>query len=98
VSEDALGFGQATGSLPAPRLMFCPASEAVAFRNQVAAGASYTTALPKITFNVESSTARRDSQARLDQWFRAGSANGRPCPDRRRTLVRAASMRRTSRT
>jgi len=81
VSEDALAFRQATGSLPAAAGNVLPGLGAVRFRNQVAAGASYTTALPKITFNVELLYSEAGfTGAQWDEWFRAGSAAGALSP------------------
>jgi hypothetical protein len=81
VSGDALTFGQATGSLPAAAGNVLPGLGAVAFRNQVAAGASYTTPLPKITFNLEFLYSEAGfTGADWDQWFRTGSAAGASSP------------------
>ena len=81
VSADALAFGQATGSLPAAAGNVLPALGAVAFRNQVAAGASYTTPLPKITFNLEFLYSEAGfTGTDWDAWFRAGSAAGASSP------------------
>lgn len=81
VSDDALAFGQATGSLPAAAGHVLPGLGAVAFRNQVAAGASYTTALPKITFNLELLYSEAGfTGADWDEWFRTGSALGASSP------------------
>jgi hypothetical protein len=81
VSEDALAFGRATGSLPAAAGNVLPGLGAVAFRNQVAAGASYTTALPKITFNLELLYSEAGfTGAHWDEWFRTGGATGASSP------------------
>lgn len=81
VSADALAFGQATGSLPAAAGNVLPGFGAVAFRNQVAAGASYTTPLPKITFNLEFLYSQAGfTGADWDEWFRTGSAAGASSP------------------
>ena len=81
VSGDALTFGQATGSLPAAAGNVLPGLGAVAFRNQVAAGASYTTPLPKITFNLEFLYSEAGfTGADWDEWFRTGSAAGASSP------------------
>ena len=81
LSEDALVFGQATGSLPAAAANVLPGLGAVAFRNQVAAGASYTTALPKITFNLEFLYSEAGfTGADWDEWFRTASAAGASSP------------------
>lgn len=75
LSEDALAFGRATGSLPAAAGSLLPGLGAVASRNQVAAGASYTTALPKITFNLELLYSEAGfTAADWDEWFRTGGA------------------------
>ncbi|HYK99946.1 MAG TPA: hypothetical protein VEU78_02045, partial [Steroidobacteraceae bacterium] len=77
VSSDALAFGRATGSLPAAAAEVLPGFGAVGFRNQVAAGASYTTPLPRITFNLEFLYSEAGfTGADWDQWFRTGSAAG----------------------
>jgi hypothetical protein len=81
VSGDALAFGQATGSLPPAAANVLPGLGAVAFRNQVAAGASYTTPLPKITFNLEFLYSEAGfTGSDWDQWFRTGSAAGPNSP------------------
>ncbi|HEY2275507.1 MAG TPA: hypothetical protein VGH61_08400 [Steroidobacteraceae bacterium] len=81
VSEDALAFGQATGSLPAAAVNVLPGLGAVAFRNQVVAGASYTTPLPKITFNLEFLYSEAGfTGTDWNEWFRAGSAAGASSP------------------
>ena len=81
VSGDALTFGQATGSLPAAAGNVLPGLGAVAFRNQVAAGASYTTSLPKITFNLEFLYSEAGfTGADWDEWFRTGSAASASSP------------------
>jgi hypothetical protein len=77
VSGDALAFGQATGSLPAAAGNILPGLGAVTFRNQVAAGASYTTPLPRITFNLEFLYSEAGfTGTDWDAWFRTGSAAG----------------------
>jgi hypothetical protein len=79
VSADALAFGRATGSLPAAAASVLPDLGAVGFRNQVAVGASYTTAMPKITFNLELHYSEGGfSGADWDRWFRTGA--GAPSP------------------
>ena len=81
VSSDALAFGRATGSLPAAAANVLPGLGAPAFRNQVAVGASYTTALPRITFNLEFLFSQAGfSGADWDEWFRTGSAAGPSAP------------------
>ena len=81
VSSDALAFGRATGSLPAAAAGLLPGLAPTRFRNELAVGASYTTALPKITFNLEfhyeeSGFSRRD----WDQWFRTGNGSSAQSP------------------
>jgi hypothetical protein len=81
VSSDALAFGRTTGSLPAAAANVLPGIGAVAFRNQVAAGASYTTPLPRITFNLEFLYSEAGfTGADWDEWFRTGSAAGASSP------------------
>jgi hypothetical protein len=81
VSSDALAFGRATSSLPAAAANVLPGLGAPAFRNQLAVGASYTTALPRITFNLEFLFSEAGfSGADWDEWFRAGSAAGPSSP------------------
>jgi len=58
-----------------------PGLGSVGFRNQVAVGASYTTALPKITFNFEFHYNQAGfSGADWDEWFRTGSGASAPSP------------------
>ncbi|MGH8131636.1 MAG: hypothetical protein ACRETP_00145, partial [Steroidobacteraceae bacterium] len=74
VSAEALDFGRATGSLPAAAASVLPGLGTVGFRNQLAVGASYTTALPRITFNLEFHYNQAGfSGAGWDEWFRTGS-------------------------
>jgi hypothetical protein len=81
VSADALAFGRATQSLPAAAADVLPGLGAVAFRSQIAAGASYTTALPKITFNLEFLYSEAGfTGADWDRWFRTGSGAGALSP------------------
>jgi len=81
LSGDALAFGRATGSLPAAAASVLPGLGSVGFRNQVAVGASYTTALPKITFNFEFHYNQAGfSGADWDEWFRTGSGASAPSP------------------
>jgi hypothetical protein len=80
-STDALAFARATGSPPAIAGAVLPGLGPVAFRNQVAAGASYTTPLPKITFNLEFLYSEAGfTGTDWDEWFRAGSAAGASSP------------------
>ncbi len=77
VSEDALAFGRATGTLPAATAGVLPGLAPVGFRNELAVGASYTTALPKITFNVELHYDQAGfSGTDWDEWFRNGGGAG----------------------
>jgi hypothetical protein len=81
VSSDALAFGRATGSLPAAAAGVLPGLGAVGFRNQMAVGASYTTQLPKITFNLEFHYNQAGfSGEDWDQWFRNGGGAGALSP------------------
>jgi hypothetical protein len=81
VSADALSFGEATGSLPAAAGNVLPGLGAVAFRNQVAGGVSFTTPLPKITFNLEFLYSEAGfTGTDWDEWFRTGSAAGGTSP------------------
>ncbi len=81
VSSDALAFGRATQSLPAAAAAVLPGLGAVAFRSQVAAGASYTTALPRITFNLEFLYSEAGfTGADWDAWFRTGAGAGARSP------------------
>jgi hypothetical protein len=73
-SGDALAFGRLTGTLPAAAAAVLPGLAPVGFRNQLAVGASYTTALPRITFNLELHYDEAGfSGTDWDQWFRSGS-------------------------
>jgi len=75
--EEALRFGRATGTLP---LNVPPGAPAILrqdpnqrFRSELAAGASYTTEQPKITFNLEFDYNQAGfSGANWDDWFQAG--------------------------
>ncbi|HYL02231.1 MAG TPA: hypothetical protein VEU54_02330 [Steroidobacteraceae bacterium] len=81
VSADALGFGRVTGSLPAAAASVLPDLGSVGFRNQLAVGASYTTALPRITFNLEFHYNQAGfSGADWQQWFRTGSGASSESP------------------
>jgi hypothetical protein len=81
LSGDALAFGRATGSLPAAAAGVLPGLGSVGFRNQLAVGASYTTALPKITFNLEFHYNQAGfSGADWDEWFRTGSGASASSP------------------
>ncbi|MGH8180641.1 MAG: hypothetical protein ACRETR_06645 [Steroidobacteraceae bacterium] len=74
VSRDALDFGIATGSLSAAAARVLPDLGRVEFRNQVAVGFSYTTDLPKITFNLEFHYEQAGfSGTDWADWFRTGS-------------------------
>jgi hypothetical protein len=81
VSADAFAFGQVTRSLPAVAATVLPGLGAVAFRNQVAAGVSYTTSLPKITFNLEFLYSEAGfTGSDWEEWFRVGKALGASSP------------------
>ena len=81
VSSDALAFGRATQSLPAAAAGLLPGLGALAFRSQVAAGASYTTALPRITFNLELLYSEAGyTGTDWDEWFRSGGGAGALSP------------------
>jgi len=72
--DDALRFGRATGSLPPGAPAVLPEDSRQRFRSELAAGASYTTAQPKITFNLEFDCDQAGfSGADWDNWFRAGA-------------------------
>jgi len=76
--EEALQFGRATGTLPpnAPGVLRQDPHQR--FRSELAAGASYTTEQPKITFNLEFNYNQAGfSGTNWDDWFQAGrSATG----------------------
>lgn len=74
VSADALNFGRATGSLPAAAARLLPNVGRVDFRSELAVGVSYTTELPKITFNLEFHYDQAGFSGNdWDQWFRTGT-------------------------
>jgi len=71
--DEALSFGRATGTLPAGAPSVLPLDPQQHFRNELAAGASYTTTETKITFNLEyhlneAAFSRKD----WNNWFLAG--------------------------
>ncbi len=71
--DDALGFGRRTGTLPAQAPAVLPDDPRQRFASELAAGASYTTAAPKITLNAELIYDQSAfSGADWDAWFRAG--------------------------
>jgi hypothetical protein len=79
--EDALRFGRATGTLPPDARAVLPEDARERFRNELAAGASYTTVAPKITFNLEFNYNQAGlSGTDWNNWFRAGrgAAHGSP--------------------
>jgi hypothetical protein len=79
--EDALRFGRATGTLPPDARAVLPDDPREHFRNELAAGASYTTVVPKITFNLEFNYNQAGfSGTDWNNWFRAGSAAVRSPP------------------
>jgi hypothetical protein len=76
---EALRYGRTTGQLPPAAASALPTASSIGFRNELAAGASYTTELPKITFNLEFHYNQAGfSGADWDNWFRAGSNGNRP--------------------
>jgi hypothetical protein len=71
--EDALRFGRVTGTLPPGARDPLNADARERFRSELAVGASYTTAAPKITFNLEFNYNQAGfSGSDWDNWFRAG--------------------------
>ena len=71
--DDALRFGRANGPLPAAAPGVLPDQARQGFRNELAAGASYTTDQPKITFNLELNYNQAGfSGADWNNWFQAG--------------------------
>jgi hypothetical protein len=74
--NEALRYGQKTGTLPANTPSAIPDDTSVHFQNQLSVGASYTTE-SKITFNLEyhfnqAGFSRHD----WNNWFRVGAAPG----------------------
>ncbi|MBV8209613.1 MAG: hypothetical protein JO133_06070 [Burkholderiaceae bacterium] len=76
--EEALRFGRATGTLPPNAPGALQQDPRQHFRSELAAGASYTTEQPKITFNLEFNYNQAGfSGTNWDDWFQAGrSATG----------------------
>lgn len=75
VGASGLTAHVATQYLPAAAAGVLPGLAPVAFRNEVAVGASYTTSLPKITFNLEFHYDQAGfTGSDWDEWFRMGSA------------------------
>jgi hypothetical protein len=75
---DALRYGRATGTLPPAAASVLPARGSMNFSSQLAVGASYTTDLPKITFNLEFNYNQAGfSGTDWDNWFRVGSGGDR---------------------
>ncbi len=79
--SEALGFGRATGTLPPAAPAVLPQGPQQHFRNELAAGASYSPTETKITFNLEyhlneAAFSRRD----WDNWFRAGTGSKSASP------------------
>jgi hypothetical protein len=71
--EDALRFGRATGTLRPDARAVLADEAGEHFRNELAVGASYTTAAPKITFNLELNYNQAGfSGTDWNNWFRAG--------------------------
>ncbi len=78
---DALRYGRDTGTLPAAAAGVLPDPGTVAFRNEFAAGASFTTQLPKITFNAELNYNQAGFSGQdWENWFRAARGAGRMPP------------------
>jgi hypothetical protein len=79
--DDALDFGRRTATLPPGTSSPLPDDAHSGFRNQLALGASYTTAQPKITFNLEFNYNQAGfSGVDWNNWFQAGRGltNGSP--------------------
>ena len=71
--DDALRFGRATGSLPPGAPSVLPEDAQQRFRSELAAGASYTTEQPKITFNLEFHYNQAGfSRSDWNNWFQTG--------------------------
>jgi hypothetical protein len=71
--DEALRFGRATGTLPSSAPGVLPDNARERFRSELAAGFSYTTDQPKITFNAELNYNEGGfSGADWDNWFRTG--------------------------
>ena len=71
--DDALRFGRANGPLPPAAPGALPDQAHQGFRNELAAGASYTTDQPKITFNIEFNYNQAGfSGADWNNWFQTG--------------------------
>jgi hypothetical protein len=78
--EDAVRYGQATGTLPAAAPRVLPGDRRAGFQQDLAIGASYTTET-KVTFNLEyhfheAGFSRRDWR----NWFAIGRANANFLP------------------
>jgi hypothetical protein len=81
LSRAAFDFGRATGTLPPAAADVLPGLAPAGFRNQVAVGASYTTELPKITFNLEFHYNQGGfTGADWNQWFETGTGTGATSP------------------
>ena len=79
--EDALRFGRATGTLPPGARDPLNADPHERFRNELAAGASYATVVPKITFNLEFNYNQAGlSGTDWNNWFRAGRGTAGSSP------------------
>jgi hypothetical protein len=79
--QEALRFGRTTGTLPAAARAVLPDDARQRFRNELAVGASYTTALPKMTFNLELNYDQAGfSGSDWNNWFRAGRGTASPSP------------------
>jgi hypothetical protein len=80
---DALRYGRETGSLPSAAAAVLPDASRIRFRTELVAGASYTTPLPRITFNLEYQYGQAGfTGTNWDDWFRRGrgTAAGSPIP------------------
>lgn len=79
--DEALRFGRATGTLPPAAPAVLPADARTRFRSELAAGASYTTQQPRITFNLELNYEQAGlSKADWNRWFQAGRSAGSLSP------------------
>ncbi|HEX4596648.1 MAG TPA: hypothetical protein VH278_02595 [Burkholderiaceae bacterium] len=79
--EEALRFGRTSGTLPPDARAVLPDDPRQHFRNELAAGASYTTVVPKITFNGEFNYNQAGfSGSDWNNWFRAGRGTASSSP------------------
>jgi hypothetical protein len=71
--DEALSFGRETGTIPPGAPAVLPADSRQRLRSELAAGASYTTQRPKITFNLEFNYNQAGfTGADWSNWFQAG--------------------------